>query len=636
MRRFNLFVQNDPDYLKGNVRGGESFDYYYKTPADRDAQKRTPITDGRGEVWLHRAKDIWGWWSNSHRIRRKGRQGAHTAWQGEMKPIWFTELGCPAVDQGANQPNVFPADRSSEGAVPYFSNGTRDDHTQTSYLKAMTEFYAEPAHNPISKTYGAPMLAQEQIYLWAWDARPFPVFPYRTDVWRDGVNWHKGHWLNGRYASAPLTPLLQALAGDTVLLTQGVSGVVDGYALRGVSTAAADMEPLMRAFAMDAIGGQKHMRVVGRTNRAVREVRVEDVLHRPNGDSGWVRKITAPEKLPRRFDVHYFDAESDYGAAYASARDGAGEQPVAHLNLPVAMTASSATRLAARLLYEARTESEALSLRLPPSYLDLEIGDIFTFAEADEKTLWRVLEITYGTALEVQARCFQPGLYGAQGEEESPANLPQSLGQISLPVLRWLDIPAPALRYHANAVAGVPLLACFAAPWPGQINLEPEGLRALSLHTPSQLGETKSVLKAGPVGRWDRGTQVEVELYAGTLAAAEPLDVLSGEHRLALETPKGWEIIQFAKAELIGTRRYSLTGLLRGQFGSDAKMAEALQAGASLVVLSDAQVPLAAARYRADAKRFAMSIARSFQMPKTQKPNGRSRRLGVDLDPPQS
>ncbi len=23
------------------------------------------------------------------------------------KPIWFTELGCPAIDKGANQPNVF-------------------------------------------------------------------------------------------------------------------------------------------------------------------------------------------------------------------------------------------------------------------------------------------------------------------------------------------------------------------------------------------------------------------------------------------------------------------------------------------------------------------------------------------------
>jgi hypothetical protein len=293
------------------------------------------------------------------------------------------------------------------------------------------------------------------------------------------------------------------------------------------------------------------------------------------------------------FDVHYLDAETDYGATHASARDGAGEQPVAKLNLPVAMNAASATQLATRLLYEARTESETLSLHLPPNYLDLEIGDIFSFDGAAQPSLWRVLEITYGPALEVQARCFQPSLYGAQGEGASEANIPQSLGQISLPELRWLDLPAPALRYHAQGIIGVPLMAAYAAPWPGQISLEPEGLRALQVDTPSQLGETTASLPAGPVGRWDRGTQLEVELYGGTLATIEPQEVLSGSHRLAIQTPTGWEIIQFARAELVGSRRDVLSTLLRGQFGSDAYMAEPLPAGASLVVLSDAQVPLA-------------------------------------------
>jgi uncharacterized protein (TIGR02217 family) len=33
--------------------------------------------------------------------------GSPTSWTPESKPIWFTELGCPAVDKGSNQPNVF-------------------------------------------------------------------------------------------------------------------------------------------------------------------------------------------------------------------------------------------------------------------------------------------------------------------------------------------------------------------------------------------------------------------------------------------------------------------------------------------------------------------------------------------------
>ena len=36
----------DLDYLRGNVEGGEGYDWFYASAADREAQVRTPITDG--------------------------------------------------------------------------------------------------------------------------------------------------------------------------------------------------------------------------------------------------------------------------------------------------------------------------------------------------------------------------------------------------------------------------------------------------------------------------------------------------------------------------------------------------------------------------------------------------------------
>ncbi len=38
----------------------------------------------------------------------------------ESKPIWFTELGCPSIDKGSNQPNVFYDPKSSESARSLF------------------------------------------------------------------------------------------------------------------------------------------------------------------------------------------------------------------------------------------------------------------------------------------------------------------------------------------------------------------------------------------------------------------------------------------------------------------------------------------------------------------------------------
>jgi hypothetical protein len=110
----------DPAYLHANIAGGEGFDWYYASPADRDAQARTPITDGAyAKPWVFRFKDIKSWWLEQHFDRPAGVESATpTAWMPQSKPIWFTELGCPAVDKGANEPNVFVDAKSSESATP--------------------------------------------------------------------------------------------------------------------------------------------------------------------------------------------------------------------------------------------------------------------------------------------------------------------------------------------------------------------------------------------------------------------------------------------------------------------------------------------------------------------------------------
>ncbi len=127
----------------GNVRGGEGFDWYYASDADRDAQTRTPITDGAyGKPWVFRFKDIESWWANAHYDRPGGVEcGTPTDWVPEGKPIWLTELGCPAIDKGANQPNVFYDPKSSESALPYYSSGARDDAQQRAYVDAYQRFF---------------------------------------------------------------------------------------------------------------------------------------------------------------------------------------------------------------------------------------------------------------------------------------------------------------------------------------------------------------------------------------------------------------------------------------------------------------------------------------------------------------
>ena len=98
----------DLDYLTGQIEGGEYFDYFYANEAARNAQIRTPIIDGlNGDDWVFANKAFRQWRSNSHANRLTGGGTVATAWVPNSKPFRFTEFGCPAVDLGANQPNVF-------------------------------------------------------------------------------------------------------------------------------------------------------------------------------------------------------------------------------------------------------------------------------------------------------------------------------------------------------------------------------------------------------------------------------------------------------------------------------------------------------------------------------------------------
>jgi hypothetical protein len=206
-------------YLQSNIFGGEDYDWYYASDSDRNAQIRTDITDGAyDKPWVFRLKDLPNWWSSQHYNRLAGiEQPAPTGWLPQSKPIWFTEIGCPAVDKGANQPNVFVDANSSESAYPYFSSQVTDELIQRRYNHAILRFFDETdadfdeTHNPRSSVYDGRMLDVARLYLYTWDARPFPQFPDLLTIWSDGVNWQFGHWLTGRI---PVFPLIQS--GDGV------------------------------------------------------------------------------------------------------------------------------------------------------------------------------------------------------------------------------------------------------------------------------------------------------------------------------------------------------------------------------------------------------------------------------------
>jgi hypothetical protein len=99
------------------------------------------------------------------------------------------------------------------------------------------------------------MVDLARCHAWAWDARPFPEFPGNAEVWGDGANYDRGHWLNGRSTGQPLAAVVQDIcdgAGVGTAVNVGAAfGVVRGYSVADTGTARSALQPLMTAYALD-------------------------------------------------------------------------------------------------------------------------------------------------------------------------------------------------------------------------------------------------------------------------------------------------------------------------------------------------------------------------------------------------
>lgn len=594
----------DAAYFRANIAGGEYFDWYYASDADRDGQVRVAITDGTyGKPWVYRPKDIAGWWSNAHYDRPGGIEAeTPTDWVPEGKPIWFAETGCPAVDKGPNQPNVFPDPKSSAGRLPHYSSGTRDDLVQRRFITAVLHYWDpndpdfQETSNPLSAVYGGRMVDHAAIHLWTWDARPYPAFPLLTDVWSDGANWETGHWLNGRLG-APIAEALvaQILAdyGATASVVDDLDGTVDGYLVDQVMSARDALEPLSHLLAFEACESGDSFRFVRRGRWPHQTFTRDDLVE--EGSQPLVSISRAQEtELPAEIAIGFADALADYRSSSVNSRRlTGGSRRVASYDSGAVMSSAVAGGFADTLLQDLWAGRETVALALPPSALKLEPADICTLdlGDGDTRTLL-VTKVEDAGLRRIAARTIDPDIL-VPVPAAARALMPQSVGLDSPPEVLLLDLPLIAGGEPGNA----PRIAAFAEPWPGAIAVslgtaESGFVARQTLDRRATMGELTAPLAAGPIARWDRGNAIEVTLYGGSLASEPRLGVLNGANAAAIgRAATGWEVIQFQSATLTGENSWRLEGLLRGQAGT-GDIAAAGHAAGERFVLLDGAVPV--------------------------------------------
>jgi hypothetical protein len=542
-----------------------------------------------------------GWWSNPHVERVGGIETAATAWTPQAKPIWLTEIGVPAVDKGANAPNVFPDPKSSESAVPPFSRGTRDDLVQARALQAILSRFdaALAGHalgaNPVSPIYGGPMVDPANVFVWAWDARPFPAFPDFELVWADAANWQTGHWITGRLEGVPLDRLIAAVLaefGIGVEVDFAVDAFLEGYAIDRPMSAREAIEPLARAFGVDALARAGRLAFSGRGGRAAAAISADDLVKPPKDAA--LRLVRAQEtELPHQVELGFSDGEMDYRRAVVASRRLAGSsRREARTEIAAVTRRSEAQRLADSWLQDLWAGRESTEFDLTRRHLGLEVGDLVSVPTEAGPRLHRITRIADGPTRRISTHAAEPAVFDAPaGVGPKQPRRPPLVAGAPEPIV--LDLPAARV-----APTVLQYLAVAAEPWPGAVAVwrEKEGggfAFDRMAELPAVAGRTLAPLGPGPLWRWDAKTVLDIELAHGAVASVVDEEALAGANLFAVRGGDGrWEILSAARAELVAARTYRLSRLLRGLAGSEPEAFRTLDAGALVVRLDEAILPL--------------------------------------------
>ncbi|MEO0382458.1 MAG: glycoside hydrolase TIM-barrel-like domain-containing protein [Pseudomonadota bacterium] len=512
---------------------------------------------------------------------------------------WCDEFGAPAVDLGGNQPSAFPSDKPDNDSLPFGSKGYRDDAQQRAILDTALKLWGEEgsAANPLSPVDGRAMIDPSAVHLWTWDARPFPLFPYASDIWSDGVNWTRGHWLNGRLGAGSLGSVILALCEHFDLPPMdvgGVHGMIDGYTLSEPTRARRAFDDLSTVFALDIVPKASSAKVTMRKAAPLGQVTQGGLVAPAEGPLITVAREDR-EMLPRQVTLGFASAMHDYQTGVVrSARADGIKGPDQFRSVAVNLDPRSAGQIAERMRQEQIVGAATLRLTLPPSLRALEPGDVIDVQVGEGVTPLRVAidRLIDGAERTAEAHCVDPSLYDLAPDSDLST-------QVALrpvfgpPDCIALDLPSQSSGEGAHNVK----LATFASPWPRSLDVYAGSAAAgfdvvQSIATPSVTGVLVDDLDPGPVAYPHRGGTFLVDVPTGSLSSITQQALLAGGNLAALVTENDLEVIQFAGAALMEEGRYRLTNLVRGLGGTEDAASNVTPAGARFVLLDQGPVDL--------------------------------------------
>lgn len=357
------------------------------------------------------------------------------------------------------------------------------------------------------------------------------------------------------------------------------SDAVIGYKRQNPASARAEIDPLLTAFAIyivdedGLIKFKKYEGIVAVTTIAYDELgQAED-----GAEAADAMPLSRAQEvdLPRSVAVSYIEPTFDYQtASEKEVRQITEATEDMVVELPIATTPDHAKQVASMILFAKWRSQNTRSFKTSRKYAFLSPGDgVEVEYPRGTLRLWRITSMTDTGALcefnvePGDAELYSQTAVGATGyvsQEVVPLATPTRLQLLDIPILRDQDNNAGL--YAAMAAVGT--------NWPGatlfvgddDLNMEDKG----SVQNEAPIGNTVNTLGNWSLGVIDETNLLTVNVSHHALTSITQDVLLTGQLNVAaVGAPGRWEIIKFQRADSLGSGVYVLSGLLRGQRGTE-------------------------------------------------------------------
>jgi hypothetical protein len=379
------------------------------------------------------------------------------------------------------------------------------------------------------------------------------------------------------------------LETDDIDVTELNDGV-QGFGIARQITIRGALELLAAAYNFDGAESDDKLRFKKRGRVSSRVIAETELAPVNNQNEMFIETRAQDIDLPLRFTVRYNDSERDAEVATQTAKRIAAPTATmqsaneATLDLPITLTPTQAKNVALRQCFGPWSERTGHQWKLPWTHLDLDPGDVVTFALTSGRSyVVRILEMAIGAdlSIEMQTVTEQSASYDVDAVTSGGLVYRRPIASPSS-TSRLIIADTPLLSDHDDVQRLSSGLYWFMGglgqpAWPGGTLFQSEDGASWALFDES-VAEMAWGLAANALGdtatpfQTDRTNSLIVRMLAGAsrLNTVTELEMLNGANRaLLVDSDGSAELIQFATATANGDGTHTLSTLLRGRRGTE-------------------------------------------------------------------